>query len=46
MEIEPFLAVVNTVKLSYEENPEVYRMLLQVLQEFKPHLGSTHVEKV
>ena len=41
-----FLVSLNTLKSVYEDAPEVYHMLLQVLHDYTPSGGQSHFEKV
>ncbi len=46
-ELTPFMAAMRMVKTEYAaEKPEIYKMLMAVLHDYNPHLGTGHYKKV
>lgn len=46
IEMGPLIAVLNSLKVKYSDDPEIYQTLLQVLHDFNPGIGPAHFIRV
>ena len=47
MELTSFIAVMRLVKLEYStKKPELFKMLISILHDYDPSLGTEHFQKV